>query len=150
MGTYGYKNQSTTQKRRHVAFLGVLGLGTFYNLLYYIDAAIDFKLAIVILVVWQGLWVPEGENIKIPVAIKVLQEGVTAGESRGMLEEARIMASVNHACCVHVLAVCLTAQMMLVTQLMPLGCLLEYVRKNQSNVGSKSLLNWCTQIARVG
>jgi len=93
--------------------------------------------------------VPEGENIKIPVAIKVLQEGTSTGENQNMLEEARIMASVVHPCCIHVLAVCLTAQMMLVTQLMPLGCLLEYVRKNKDNIGSKALLNWCTQIARV-
>lgn len=95
------------------------------------------------------MWVPEGENVKIPVAIKCLSEGTTAGENRNMLEEARIMASVKHPCCVNILAVCLTAQMMLVTQLMPLGCLLEYVRKNKTNIGSQPLLNWCTQIARV-
>ncbi len=60
------------------------------------------------------------------------------------------MASVDHPCCVRILAVCMTAQMMLITQLMPLGCLLDYVRKNRVNIGSKALLNWCTQIARVG
>ena len=46
------------------------------------------------------------------------------------------------------LAVCMTSQMMLVTQLMPLGCLLDYVRNNKDKIGSKPLLNWCTQIAR--
>lgn len=25
--------------------------------------------------VYRGVWIPEGENVKIPVAIKVLQEG---------------------------------------------------------------------------
>jgi len=40
-------------------------------------------------------------------------------------------------------------QVMLVTPLMPLGCLLDYVRKQRDNVGSKALLNWCAQIARV-
>ena len=40
-------------------------------------------------------------------------------------------------------------QVMLVTSLMPLGCLLDYVRKHRANVGSKALLNWCAQIARV-
>ena len=45
--------------------------------------------------------------MKIPVAIKVLQDGTA---SRGLLDEARIMASVLHPCCVHVLAVCLAAQ----------------------------------------
>ena len=37
---------------------------------------------------------------------------------------------------------------MLVTQLMPLGCLLDYVRNNKSKIGSKPLLNWSTQIAK--
>ena len=36
---------------------------------------------------------------------------------------------------------------MLVTQLMPLGCLLEYVRNNKDKIGSKPLLSWCKQIA---
>lgn len=81
------------------------------------------------------------------MAIKVLQDG--SGQNESLLEEARIMASVDHPCCVRILAVCMTAQMMLVTQLMPLGSLLDYVRRNKDNVGSKALLNWCTQIAKV-
>lgn len=85
--------------------------------------------------------------MKIPVAIKVLQDG--CGQSESLLEEARIMASVDHPCCVRILAACMTAEMMLVTQLMPLGSLLDYVRKNKDNVGSKAILNWATQIARV-
>lgn len=95
----------------------------------------------------KGFWIPEEDNVKIPVAIKVLQGG--SGQNESLLEEARIMASVDHPCCVRILAVCMTAQMMLVTQLMPLGSLLDYVRKNKDNVGSKTLLNWCTQIAKV-
>jgi L1 cell adhesion molecule len=42
----------------------------------------------------------------------------------------------------------MTSPMMLVTQLMPLGCLLNYVRDNKDRVGSKAMLSWCTQIAR--
>lgn len=38
--------------------------------------------------------------------------------------------------------------MMLVTQLMPLGCILDYIRNNKDKIGSKALLNWCTQIAK--
>ena len=40
-------------------------------------------------------------------------------------------------------------QMMLITPYMPLGCLLDYVRKNKENIGSKVLLDWCAQIATV-
>lgn len=97
--------------------------------------------------VYKGLWIPEGENLKIPVAIKVLQKG-SSGKTEELLEEARIMASVVHPSCIRILCVCLTAQVMLITQLMPLGCLLDYVRKNRSKISSSALLNWCTQIAR--
>ena len=98
--------------------------------------------------VYKGVWVPEGENVKIPVAIKVLREGTGNNANKEILEEAYIMASVEHQNLLQLLAVCMTSQMMLVTQLMPLGCLLDYVRNNKDKIGSKPLLNWCTQIAR--
>jgi serine/threonine protein kinase len=96
----------------------------------------------------QGVWVPEGENAKTPVAIKVLREGTGVNSSKEFLEEAYIMATVEHPNLLKLLAVCMTSQMMLVTQLMPLGCLLDYVRSNRDKIGSKPLLNWCTQIAK--
>nr|AXK69510.1 epidermal growth factor receptor 1b [Sinonovacula constricta] len=98
--------------------------------------------------VYKGFWIPEGENVKIPVAIKVLQEGTSANQNQELLAEARVMASVEHPCCIRILAVCMASEMMLITQLMPLGCLLDYIKKHKENTGSKSLLNWCTQIAR--
>ena len=97
----------------------------------------------------QGVWVPPNENVKLPVAIKVLNEGSSMTESRELLDEARIMASVVHPYCLRVVAVCMTAQLMLVVPLMPLGSLLDYVRKNRANIDSKTMLNWATQIARV-
>lgn len=108
---------------------GILGYGAFGN-------------------VYKGVWVPEGENVKIPVAIKVLHDGTGANTSKEFLDEAYIMASVEHPNLLQLLAVCMTSQMMLVTQLMPLGCLLDFVRTNKDKVGSKPLLNWSTQIAR--
>lgn len=101
------------------------------------------------IICFQGFWIPENENVKIPVAIKVLQDGTSPNQNKELLEEARVMASVENACCIRILAVCMSAQMMLITQLMPLGCLLDYVRKNKEHIGSKVLLNWCTQIAKV-
>ncbi|XP_014366513.2 epidermal growth factor receptor isoform X1 [Papilio machaon] len=98
--------------------------------------------------VYKGVWVPEGENVKIPVAIKVLKEGTGANSSKEFLEEAYIMASVEHPNLLQLLAVCMTNQMMLITQLMPLGNLLDYVRTHKEKIGSKAFLNWCTQIAR--
>jgi epidermal growth factor receptor len=98
--------------------------------------------------VYKGVWVTEGENVKIPVAIKVLREGTGSNSNREILDEAYITASVEHPNLLQLLAVCMTSQMMLVTQLMPLGCLLDYVRNNRDKIGSKPLLDWCTQIAR--
>jgi len=97
----------------------------------------------------QGVWVPPNENVKLPVAIKVLNEGSSESESKELLDEARIMASVIHPYCLRVVAVCMTARLMLIVPLMPLGALLDYVRKNRANIGSKTMLNWATQIARV-
>ena len=51
--------------------------------------------------------------MKIPVAIKALQEGTAPAQNKELLEEARVMASVVHPCCVRILAVCMTAQVML-------------------------------------
>lgn len=65
------------------------------------------------------------------------------------LQEAYFMASVDHPNLLKLLAVCMASQLMLVTQLMPLGCLLDYVRSNKDKIGSKPLLSWCSQIARV-
>lgn len=98
--------------------------------------------------VYKGVWVPEGENVKIPVAIKVLTDLNGSESSKEFLDEAYIMCSVEHPNLLKLHAVCMTSQMMLITQLMPLGCLLDYVRSNKDKIGSKALLNWSTQIAR--
>lgn len=100
--------------------------------------------------VFKGFWVPEGENNKIPVAIKVLREDTGANTSKDFLAEAYIMATVDHPNLLQLLAVCMTSQMMLITQLMPLGCLLDFVRNedNQHRISSKRFLTWSTQIAK--
>lgn len=59
------------------------------------------------------------------------------------------MASCEHPNLVRLLGISLSHKTMLITQLMPLGNLLEYVRDNKDNIGSQNLLNWCLQIAKV-
>lgn len=59
------------------------------------------------------------------------------------------MASVDHPHVCRLLGICLTSTVQLVTQLMPYGCLLDYVKENKDNIGSQYLLNWCVQIAKV-
>lgn len=97
--------------------------------------------------VYKGVWIVN-ENNKLPVAIKIPLEMSGPQASKDFLEEAYIMASVDHPNLLNLLAVCMTSEMMFVTQLMPLGSLLDYVKTNKDRTGSKALLNWSTQIAR--
>ncbi|XP_072431767.1 epidermal growth factor receptor isoform X1 [Chiloscyllium punctatum] len=98
--------------------------------------------------VYKGLWNPEGENVKIPVAIKVLREATSPKANKEILDEAYVMASVDHPHVCRLLGICLTSTVQLVTQLMPFGCLLDYMRENKEHIGSQYLLNWCVQIAK--
>lgn len=59
------------------------------------------------------------------------------------------MAGVVSPYVCRLLGICLTSTVQLVTQLMPYGCLLDYVRENKDCIGSQYLLNWCVQIAKV-
>lgn len=59
------------------------------------------------------------------------------------------MAGVVSPYVCRLLGICLTSTVQLVTQLMPYGCLLDYVRENKDRIGSQYLLNWCVQIAKV-
>ncbi|XP_053386630.1 epidermal growth factor receptor-like [Mercenaria mercenaria] len=61
-------------------------------------------------VVYKGFWVPEGEDVKIPVAIKVIRKGNSSGLHQELLDEARIMVSVVHICCIRLLAVCMSSE----------------------------------------
>uniref|UniRef100_A0A8C2BZM1 Receptor tyrosine-protein kinase erbB-4 n=1 Tax=Cyprinus carpio TaxID=7962 RepID=A0A8C2BZM1_CYPCA len=97
--------------------------------------------------VYKGIWVPEGETVKIPVAIKILNES-TGPKANVEFMDALIMASMEHPHLVRLLGVCLSPTIQLVTQLMPHGCLLDYVHEHQENIGSQLLLNWCVQIAK--
>ena len=123
------------------------------------------------------MWAPEGENVKIPVAIKVLRENTSPKANKEildvsanqihtvtpnintvlspstsvlcLLQEAYVMAGVASPYVCRLLGICLTSTVQLVTQLMPYGCLLDYVRENKDRIGSQFLLNWCVQIAKV-
>uniref|UniRef100_A0A8C7XNH8 Receptor protein-tyrosine kinase n=1 Tax=Oryzias sinensis TaxID=183150 RepID=A0A8C7XNH8_9TELE len=99
--------------------------------------------------VYKGIWIPEGETVKIPVAIKILNETTGPKANVEFMDEALIMASMEHPHLVRLLGVCLSPTIQLVTQLMPHGCLLDYVHEHKDNIGSQLLLNWCVQIAKV-
>lgn len=100
-------------------------------------------------IVYKGLWHPaDEEKTKIPVAIKILNDVHSGyGASKEFLEEAYIMATIDHQYLLKLSGVCMTSKMMLITQLMPLGSLLEYIKINKDHIGSNALLIWSKQIA---
>ncbi|XP_031623661.1 epidermal growth factor receptor [Contarinia nasturtii] len=104
--------------------------------------------------VYKGIWLYESsknKKSKVPVAIKQLTNGDNSRKyiaGKEFLEEAYIMATVEHVNILRLLAVCMTDKMMLVTQLMQFGSLLEVVKAKKGKICSLKLLSWSTQIAK--
>ncbi|MCI4393528.1 hypothetical protein PGIGA_G00158400 [Pangasianodon gigas] len=98
--------------------------------------------------VYKGIWIPEGESVKIPVTVKVLSETTGPKANAKFMDMVLLMSSMDHPHVVRLLGVCMSPNMQLVTQLMPHGCLLDYVHEHKDNIGSQLLLNWCVQIAK--
>ncbi|XP_063149574.1 receptor tyrosine-protein kinase erbB-3 [Candoia aspera] len=98
--------------------------------------------------VHKGVWIPEGDSLKIPVSIKVIQDPSGQQSFHAVTDHMLAIGSLDHAYIVRLLGICIGAQLQLVTQLLPLGSLLEYVRKNRDAIGPQLMLNWCVQIAK--
>lgn len=60
-----------------------------------------------------------------------------------------MMSSMAHMHLLRLLRVCVSPDMQVVTQLMPLGCRLDYIHKHKDNVGAQLLLSWCVQITNL-
>jgi epidermal growth factor receptor len=98
--------------------------------------------------VLKGLWMPEKEKYKIPIAIKSFKNMVDSESSAEFMAEAQIMASLDHPHILKLMAICLANELMMITQLMPLGNLLGYVRMHRDKIDSKTMMNWFVQIAQ--
>lgn len=98
--------------------------------------------------VHKGVWIPEGDSLKIPVSIKVIQDPSGQQTFHGVTDHMLAIGSLDHAYIVRLLGICTGPQLQLVTQLLPLGSLLEYVRKHKDAIGPQLMLNWCVQIAK--
>ncbi|XP_054859103.1 receptor tyrosine-protein kinase erbB-3 [Eublepharis macularius] len=98
--------------------------------------------------VHKGVWIPDGDSIKIPVSIKVIQDPSGRQTFHAVTEHMLAIGSLDHAYIVRLLGFCTGTQLQLVTQLLPLGSLLEYIRKNKDAIGPQLMLNWGVQIAK--
>ncbi|XP_053311605.1 receptor tyrosine-protein kinase erbB-3 isoform X2 [Spea bombifrons] len=100
--------------------------------------------------VHKGIWIPEGDSVKIPVSIKVIQDRSGRQSFHAVTDHMLTMGSLDHAYIVRLLGICPGSQLQLVTQFLPMGSLLQHVRKNKDTgtIGPQLLLNWCVQIAK--
>ncbi|PAA79361.1 hypothetical protein BOX15_Mlig012838g10 [Macrostomum lignano] len=83
---------------------------------------------------------------ELPVAIKVLR-GHSPKLGQELLNEASMLARVQHPCCIRLVALCLTQEPQLITALMPRGCLLEFLRAHRNQIGAERMLRWGLQVA---
>ncbi|XP_058867434.1 receptor tyrosine-protein kinase erbB-3 isoform X1 [Acipenser ruthenus] len=98
--------------------------------------------------VHKGVWIPEGDSVKIPVAIKTIQDRSGRQTFHEVTEHMLAMGSLDHTYLVRLLGVCPGACLQLVTQLSTQGSLLEHIRQKQDSLSPQRLLNWCVQIAK--
>lgn len=93
--------------------------------------------------VYEGLW-----NGKEPVAIKMLKEG--SMDPKDFLAEAQVMKELRHDHLIKLYAVCTQEQpILIVTELMRNGCLLDYLQTKQGKALTiQVLVNMAEQIAK--
>ncbi|CAL8326030.1 unnamed protein product [Lota lota] len=93
-------------------------------------------------VVWMGMW-----RRQLKVAIKAVKEKTMCDED--FVEEAKVMMRMNHPQLVQLYGVCLRQRpLMLVTEFMDNGCLLNFLHQRARVVGGEWLLSTCQDICQ--
>ncbi|XP_029908155.1 receptor tyrosine-protein kinase erbB-3a isoform X2 [Myripristis murdjan] len=98
--------------------------------------------------VHKGFWIPEGDTVKLPVAIKTIQSRSGRQTFHEITDHMLAMGGLDHANVVRILGICPGASLQLVIQLSHLGSLLEHTRRYKNKLSPQRLLNWCVQIAK--
>uniref|UniRef100_A0A8C9S178 receptor protein-tyrosine kinase n=1 Tax=Scleropages formosus TaxID=113540 RepID=A0A8C9S178_SCLFO len=98
--------------------------------------------------VHKGVWIPEGDTIKIPVAIKTIQDRTGRQTFTEITDHMLAMGSLDNPYIVRLLGICPGTSLQLVTQLSAQRSLLEHIRQCKGNLNPQRLLNWCVQIAK--
>ncbi|XP_061841957.2 receptor tyrosine-protein kinase erbB-3b [Nerophis lumbriciformis] len=96
----------------------------------------------------RGFWTPEGETVKIPVAVKTIQDSSGRQTFTEITNHMLSLGSLDHPYIVRLLGICPGSSLQLVTQLSSLGSLLEHIKQHRNSLGPQRLLNWCVQIAK--
>ncbi|KAL0978362.1 hypothetical protein UPYG_G00169500 [Umbra pygmaea] len=98
--------------------------------------------------VHKGIWIPEGDTVKIPVAIKTISDRTGRQTFHEITDHMSAMGSLDHPYIVRLLGICPGVSLQLVTQLSAQGSLLEHIRQHRDRLDPQRLLNWCVQIAK--
>ncbi|KAG9269097.1 receptor tyrosine-protein kinase erbB-3-like isoform X2 [Astyanax mexicanus] len=98
--------------------------------------------------VHKSFWIPEGDSLKIPVAIKTIQDRSGRQTFTEITDHMLSMGSLDHPYIVRLLGICPGPSLQLVTQLSTQGSLLQHLRQNANSLDPQRLLNWCVQIAK--
>uniref|UniRef100_A0A8C7YIU1 Receptor protein-tyrosine kinase n=1 Tax=Oryzias sinensis TaxID=183150 RepID=A0A8C7YIU1_9TELE len=98
--------------------------------------------------VHKGIWIPEGDTVKLPVAIKTVHDRTGRQTFFDITEHMIAIGCLNHINVVRTLGICPGESLQLITQLSTQGSLLEHIRNNKNKLSPQRLLNWCVQIAK--
>ncbi|XP_067361222.1 receptor tyrosine-protein kinase erbB-3a isoform X2 [Channa argus] len=98
--------------------------------------------------VHKGVWIPEGDTVKLPVAIKTIHDRTGRQTFCELTDHMMAMGSLDHINIVRILGICPGNGLQLVTQLNSQGSLLEHVKNCKNKLSPQRLLNWCVQIAK--
>ncbi|KAL6268080.1 hypothetical protein P5V15_001169 [Pogonomyrmex californicus] len=99
-------------------------------------------------VVRRGEWTsPSGQTL--PVAVKVLKADALTQPSviEDFVSEVQAMHTLNHHNLIRLYGVVLSQPMMMVTELAPLGALLDYLRQQCGRISILTLCNYALQVA---
>lgn len=70
-------------------------------------------------------------------------------DSSLIYQEGVVMASMDHENVVRLYSVCMSKQLMLVSQFVPMGALIDYLKKNKDKLTASMMLQFATQISKV-
>ncbi|XP_033826025.1 receptor tyrosine-protein kinase erbB-3b [Periophthalmus magnuspinnatus] len=98
--------------------------------------------------VHKGFWTPEGESVKIPVAIKTIHDCTGRQSFTQITDHMLSMGSLDHPYVIRLLGICPGVSLQLVTPFSSRGSLLEHIRTNKHRLDPQRLLNWSVQIAK--
>lgn len=98
--------------------------------------------------VFRGVLFSNDAKHELQIAIKVIHNDSCYEKSQKLLDEAHIMASVQHPYCLRLIGICMAEHNMILTPLMPYGSVLDFIAKYKQKINAKMLLIWAEQIAK--